>query len=90
MDIWEDKVAMVLLINGHLEVDIHETSSIKRAKKKVMKYHWTQDILFFENLMVLIPEEIRTMIEKIHKEIGYFGELWTLVEVKNIFSNMIE
>ncbi len=85
MDIWEDKVAMVLLINGHLEVDIHEVSSIKRAKKKVMKYHWAEDILFFENLMVLILEEIRTMIQKIHKEIGYFGELWTLVEVKKHF-----
>jgi hypothetical protein len=47
MDIWEDKVAMVLLTSGHLEADTHETSSIKRAKKRVMKYHWAKDILFF-------------------------------------------
>jgi hypothetical protein len=85
MDVWEDKVATVLLISGHLEVDTHEAFNIKRAKKKMMKYHWAEDILFFENLVVLIPEEINTMIEKIHKEIGHFGELWTLVEVKKHF-----
>lgn len=37
MDIWEDKVAMVLLIGGHLEIGTHETSNIERAKKRVMK-----------------------------------------------------
>jgi hypothetical protein len=48
--IWEDKVAMVLLIGGHLEAPTHEVSSIKRAKKKVMKYHWAEDTLFFKEL----------------------------------------
>ncbi len=78
-------MAMVLLTSGHLGASTHETSSIKRAKKRVMKYHWVEDTLFFQNLMVLKPEEIRTMIEKIHEEIGHFGELWTLVEVKKHF-----
>jgi hypothetical protein len=60
-------------------------SSIKRAKKKMMKYHWPKDILFFQNLMVFKPKEIRIVIEKIHEEIRHFGELWTLVEVKKHF-----
>jgi hypothetical protein len=38
MDIWEDKVLMLLLIGGHLEARIYDTTNIERAKKQVMKY----------------------------------------------------
>jgi len=47
MDIWEDKVSMVLLTNGHLEVRIYNITNIKRVKKQVMKYHWSEDTMFF-------------------------------------------
>jgi hypothetical protein len=33
MDIWEDKVSMVLLIGGHLETGIYHIANIERAKK---------------------------------------------------------
>jgi hypothetical protein len=33
-------------------------------------------------LVIPTPIEKRTIIEKIHEEIGHFGESWTLVEVK--------
>jgi len=34
MDIWEDKTSMVLLIGGHLEVGIYDTSNIKRLRSQ--------------------------------------------------------
>ncbi len=33
VDIWEDNVSMVLLDGGHLEIELYDTTNIKRAKK---------------------------------------------------------
>jgi hypothetical protein len=63
----------------------HEASSIERAKKKMMKYHWAEDILIFKVLVVPKPEEKRTVIEKIYAKIGHFGELRTFEEVTKHF-----
>jgi hypothetical protein len=52
MDMWEDNVSMVLLISGHLEIGLFDIANIERAKKRVMKYHWSEDTLFFQNLVV--------------------------------------
>ncbi len=49
---WEDNVSMVLLISGHLEIGLFDIANIERAKKRVMKYHWSEDTLFFQNLVV--------------------------------------
>jgi hypothetical protein len=57
MDIWEDKVSMVLFTGGHLETRLYDIANIKRAKKWVMKYHWSEDTLFFQNLVVPRPVE---------------------------------
>jgi hypothetical protein len=48
MDIWEDSVSMALLTGGHLEVELDNTTNIKRAKKRMMRYHWSKDIMFFK------------------------------------------
>jgi hypothetical protein len=89
MDIWEDKlVAMVLLTNGHLEAPTHEASSIKKAKKKIMKYHCAKNSLFFKDLVVPKLEERRIVIEKIHEEIEHFGELQTFEEITKHFFGM--
>jgi hypothetical protein len=85
MDIWEDKVAMVLLTNGHLEAPTHEASNIKRAKKKIMKYHCAKNFSFFKDLVVPKLEERRIVIEKIHEEIGHFGESQTFEEITKHF-----
>jgi hypothetical protein len=82
MDIWENKVSMVLFTGGHLETRLYDIANIKRAKKWVMKYHWSEDTLIFQNLVVPRPVERRMLIEKIHEEIGHFGEMRTLVKVK--------
>jgi hypothetical protein len=47
MDIWQDNLSMALLISGHLETEFDNISNIKRAKKRMMKYHWLEDTLFF-------------------------------------------
>jgi hypothetical protein len=44
---------MVLLINGHLEIGIYDVVNIKKAKKHVMKYHWYEETLFFQDLEYL-------------------------------------
>ncbi len=55
MDIWEDNVSMVLLTGGHLEVELYDIANIERVKKWMMKYHWSEDTLFFQNLMIPRP-----------------------------------
>lgn len=82
---WEDNVSMVLLISGHLEIGLFDIANIERAKKRVMKYHWSEDTLFFQNLVVLRIAKQRMLIEKIHEEIRHFGEMWTLTKVKKRF-----
>jgi hypothetical protein len=69
MDIWEDNVSMILLTGGHLEIELYDTANIKRVKKRVMKYHWSEDTLFFQNLVVRRLAKQKKLIEKIHEEI---------------------
>jgi hypothetical protein len=85
MEIWEDNVSMVLFTGGHLEIGLYDTANIERAKKQVMKYHWSKDTLFFQNLVVPRPAKQKMSIEKIHEKIGHFGEMRTLAEVKKGF-----
>jgi hypothetical protein len=46
MGIQEDNVSMVLLTGGHLETELYDITNIKRAKKRVMKYHCSEDTFF--------------------------------------------
>jgi hypothetical protein len=46
MGIWEYNVSMVLLIGGHLKTKLYDTANIERAKKWVMKYHWSENTFF--------------------------------------------
>jgi hypothetical protein len=73
MDIWEDSVSITLLTRGHLEAEIDNTTNIDRVKKWMMRYHWSENTLFFQNLVVLRLAECRMLIENIHEEIGHFG-----------------
>jgi hypothetical protein len=82
MNKWEDNVLMVLFIGGHLETELYDITNIERAKKRVMKYHWSKDTLFFPNMVVPRLEKRKKLIEKIHEEIGHFGEMRTFTKVK--------
>jgi hypothetical protein len=48
MDIWEDCVSIALVIGGHLEAELDSNANIDRAKKQMMRYHWSEDTLFFK------------------------------------------
>jgi hypothetical protein len=85
MDIWEDNVSMALVTSGYLEVKLDNTTNIERVKKCMMKYHWSEDTLFFQNLVVPRLAKRRMLIVKIHEEIGHFGAMRTLAEVKKRF-----
>jgi hypothetical protein len=50
-----------------------------------MKYHWSEDTLFFQDVVVPRPIEQKMLIEKIQEKIGHFGEVWTLNEIKKGF-----
>jgi hypothetical protein len=60
-----------LLIGGHLEAELDDTINIERVKRRMMKYHWSKDISFFQNLVVPRLVERIMLIEKINEEIGY-------------------
>jgi hypothetical protein len=65
---------MVLLTSAHLEINVYDVAKINKVKKWVMKYHWFEDTLFFQDLVIPKLPKRRTIIEKIHEEIGHFGE----------------
>ncbi len=76
---------IALLTSAHLEYELDNTTNMDRAKKRIMKYHWSEDTLFFQNLVVPKLIERRMLIEKIHEEIKHFGAMWTLAKVKKRF-----
>jgi hypothetical protein len=47
MDIWEDSVSIALLTSGHLEAELDNTTNMDQVKKRMMRYHWLEDTLFF-------------------------------------------
>ncbi len=47
-------MSIALLTGGHLEVELDNSGNMDRAKKWIMKYHWSEDTLFFQNLPGLI------------------------------------
>jgi hypothetical protein len=56
---------------GHwwnLKIGLYDITNIENVKKPVMKYHWLEDTMFFQNLVVPRPTEQRMLIKKIHEE----------------------
>ncbi len=35
-----------------LQTELYDTTNIERVKKRVMKYHWLEDTMFFQNQVV--------------------------------------
>jgi hypothetical protein len=55
-DIWEDVTCMDLLQGGMLSDTIDLVES-KRAKKRILNYHWQDQSLYFKGLLVPRPED---------------------------------
>ncbi len=50
-----------------------------------MRYHWSEDNMFFQNLVIPKLTERKSLIEKVHQEIGHFGEMKTLAKILKQF-----
>ncbi len=80
IDIWEDAVCLGLSKNGTLP-DSMELEESKRARKRVSKYCWKEQRLYFKGLIVPKPEERMSLVSQMHEDLGHFGEQRTLAEI---------
>jgi hypothetical protein len=53
----------------------------KRARKRVLNYHWQDQSLYFKGLLVLRPEDRMGLVVRMHEDLGHFGEERTLAEI---------
>jgi len=79
-DIWDDVTCMDLLQGGMLPATVDLVES-KRARKRILNYHWQGQSLYFKGLFVPRPEDHIGLVIHMHKDLGHFGEEKTLVEV---------
>jgi hypothetical protein len=79
-DIWEDVTCMDLLQGGMLSDTIDLVES-KRAKKRILNYHWQDQSLYFKDLLVPRTEDRMVLVVRMHKDLGHFGEERTLAEI---------
>jgi len=79
-DIWEDDNCMELLQGGTLPVTIDPLES-KRARKRMLNYHWHERLLYFKGLLVPRPADCMELVVQMHKDLGHVGEERTLAEV---------
>ncbi len=59
-------------------IDLEEC---KRARKKIMNYHWQDQRLYFKGLFVPKPKERMGLIIQMHEDLGHFGKQRTLAEI---------
>jgi len=79
-DIWEDVTCMDLLQGGMLP-DTVDPVEFKRAKKKILNYHWQDQSLYFKGLLVPRPKDRMGLVVRMHQNLGHFGEERTLIEI---------
>ncbi len=79
-DIWEDVSCMKLLQGGMLPATVDPLES-KRARKRILNYHWQGQSLYFKGLLVPKLEDRMALVVHMHKDLGHFGEERTLAEV---------
>jgi hypothetical protein len=56
-----------------------------RGQKGEMRYHWQEDTLYFQNLVVSKPKDNFLIMKNMHNEIMHFGEARMFVEIKKRF-----
>ncbi len=59
MEIWKDETCMTLLCRGIMDQVLDDVIEVDWTKRRLLNYHWKEDMLFFKNLVVLKPEEKR-------------------------------
>jgi hypothetical protein len=79
-DICKDVTCMNLLQKGILP-DTVDPVEFKRARKRILNYHWQDRSFYFKRLLVPRPEDRMGLVVQMHKNLGHFGEERTLAEI---------
>jgi transposase InsO family protein len=79
-DIWEDVNCLELLQGGVLPATVDHLES-KRARKRMINYHWQGQSLYFKGLLVPRPADRMGLVVQMHEDLGHSGEERILVEV---------
>jgi len=79
-DIWEDVTCLDLMQGGML-LDTVDPVEVKRARKRVLNYHWQDQSLYFKGLLVPRLEDRMGLVVQMHKNLGHSGEERTLAEI---------
>jgi hypothetical protein len=79
-DIWED-VNCLELLQGRVLPDTVDHLESKRARKRMLNYHWQGQSLYFKGLLVPRPADRMGLVVQMHEDLGHSGEERILVEV---------
>ncbi len=79
-DIWLDANCLALLREGVLP-ELIELEEGRKARKIIEHYCWREQKLFFKGLYVPRPEERRSLVVKMHEDLGHSGEQKVLTEI---------
>ncbi len=79
-DVWKDVTCMDLLQGGMLPNTVDHVES-KRARKRILNYHWQGQSLYFKGFLVPRPKDRMGLVVQMHKDLGHFGEERTLAEM---------
>ncbi len=79
-DIWED-VNCLELLQGRVLPDTVDHLESKRARKRILNYHWQGQSLYFKGLLVPRPADRMGLVVQMHEDLGHLGEERILAEV---------
>jgi len=79
-DIWEDVSCLELLQGRVLPTTVDHLES-KRARKRMLNYHWQGQSLYFKGLLVPRPTDRMGLVVQMHEDLGHSREERILVEV---------
>ncbi len=79
-DIWED-VKCLELLQGRVLPDTVDHLESKRARKRMLNYHWQGQSLYFKGLLVPRPADRMGLVVQMHEDLGHSGEERILAEV---------
>jgi hypothetical protein len=79
-DIWKDLTCMKLLLEGTI-LDTIGPEECKRARNRILNYHWQDQSLYFKRLFVPRPKNHMGLVIQMHKDLGHLREERTLAEI---------
>jgi len=69
------------LLQGGMLLNTVDPVESKRARKRILNYHWQDQSLYFKGLLVPRPEDRMGLVVRMHKDLGHSGEERILAEI---------